>query len=105
VAVAGVLQTLEHITMRWLSVLGCAIAPVEVIPAGEGVGFVGRAARVRPHRDVPRAPASVFAKLPADGAACGIGVARRVDERAVLFNRELAASAGVARRVGGCRAG
>jgi len=40
------------------------------------------------------------ALMPADGAACGIGVAQRMYDRAVLFDRELAPSGGVTRQVG-----
>src|SRR5438445_12942559 len=51
VAVAVTMPTLEGISIRWLSVLGCAIAAVQVIPAGEEACFVGGAGRGRPQRD------------------------------------------------------
>jgi len=38
--------------------------------------------------------------MPADGAACGIGVAEHMYDREVLFDRELAPSEGVTRQVG-----
>jgi hypothetical protein len=87
-------------TVRWLSeVLGCAIV-VEVIPVGAGVGFVSRTAQVRRHRVSRRAPAPVIVKMPADGAAREIGVAQRMDERAVLLDRQRARFPGANRQVG-----
>ena len=38
--------------------------------------------------------------MPADAAACEIGVAQRMYDREVLFDRELAPSEGVTRQVG-----
>lgn len=91
-------------TVRWLSeVLGCAIA-VEVIQVGAGVGFVWRTAQVRRHRVSGRAPAPVVVKMPADGATREIGVAQRMDERAVLLDRERARFPGRNRQVGRYRA-
>jgi hypothetical protein len=43
---------------------------------------------------------SVCVKMPADGAAREIGVAQRMYDRELLFDRELAPSEGVTRQVG-----
>jgi hypothetical protein len=87
-------------TVRQLSeVLGCTIA-VEVIQVGVGVGFVWRTAQVRRHRVSRRAPALVVVKMPADGVGREIGVAQRMDERAVLLARARARFPGGNRQVG-----
>jgi hypothetical protein len=101
VAVAGISRTLEDIDERWRSaVVGSAIAAIEVISVGEGVGFVGRTARVRLlHHDCPRVSASVCVTMQGDGAVREIGVAQRIDERAVPY-RVRAWFAGGNREVG-----
>jgi hypothetical protein len=73
---------------------------LEVIQVGVGVGFVWRTAQVRRHRVSRRAPALVVVKMPADGVAREIGVAQRMDERAVLLDRARARFPGGNRQVG-----
>jgi hypothetical protein len=100
VAVAGISRTLEDIDERWRSaVVGSASAGIEVIHLGEGVGFVRRTARVRLQHDCPRVPTSACVTMPADGAVREIGVAERMDERAVPY-RERAWFVDVIREVG-----
>jgi hypothetical protein len=48
------------------------------------------------------APAPVVVKMPGDGAAREISVAQRMDERAVLLDRERARFPGGNRQVGTC---
>jgi hypothetical protein len=66
--------------------------------------FVSRTAQARRHHVPRRAPAPVVVKMPADGATREIGVAQRMDKRAVLLDRERARFPGGNRQVGTCRA-
>jgi hypothetical protein len=77
---------------------------VEVIPVGAGVGFVWRTAQFRQHRVSRCAPTPVVVTVSADSAARAIGVAQRMDERAVLLDPERARFPCGHRQVGRCRA-
>src|SRR6266540_4049881 len=84
----------QDLTPEWLTAAlrrGCAIraaavTSVETMPLGEGAGFMGQLARVKPtyDRDEPGAPQSLVAKLPS-----GIPENRAVADAFRFYEREL----------------
>ena len=91
---------LDEITSRWLEqalaeggLAGVDLDGLDVTPMGDGVGFLGDLARLRPRylRPHPDAPASLVAKLPtADAGGRTVGSMLDVWAREARFYRELA---------------
>jgi hypothetical protein len=77
-----------------------SILDQELFSAGRAATDCVRRRRRRIGRSEGDSGVDLQGLMPADGAACEIGVARRMYDRKVLFDRELAPSEGVTRQVG-----